>query len=243
MKVLLDIILIVFIILGTLLGMKNGLIKSLVGLIGLVAIVIISYTLRIPIANFLIDKLPFFSFGGELAGLTSISILIYNVLAFVVIFVVLYCVLNIILTVTKFIDTLLKFTVIWIIPSKIGGAIIGFLESWVFLYLALFVLAQFSITNAWIKNSTVSNFVLDHTPIVGTYLNGAKLAAREIYTGIEKYRKDNTKTTEDLNLYILQVEINYGFVTKEKAKELMDIGKIKLENVLFGKGNNIWLSI
>lgn len=231
MKVLIDIFLIGFIALGILIGLKNGLIKSLVGLVGLIAIVIISYTLKTPVVNFLIDKLPFFGLGGSLSGLTSISILFYNVIAFGIVFAILYGIFNIILSITKFIDTLLKFTIIWIIPSKIGGAIIGFLESWVFLYLVLFVLAQFSVTNTWIKDSKVSDLILNNTPIVGTYLNGAKLASQEIYKMIDDYKKDPNKSVDDLNLHILQVEINYKLISKEKAVELMDTGKIQLENV------------
>ena len=234
MSTIVDIILVALIILGTYLGTRKGLIKTAVGFVGLVAITIISYTLKSSLANFLIDLLPFFSFGGALDGLTSINILVYNILSFVVIFVLLYCVLNIILALTGFVDTILKFTVIWIIPSKIGGAILGLLEAWVFVFLAVFVASQFNFTNTYIQDSKVSNFILNHTPVVGTYLGGAALAAEEIYKGIEEYSIDESKTKEDLNLYILQIQINYGLISKDKAQELLDIGKIGLGNVMFG---------
>lgn len=243
MSIVLDIILIAFIILGTYAGTKKGLIKSLVSFIGLVAIVIISYSLRAPLAEFLIDTLPFFNFGGALEGLTAINILIYNALSFVFIFVLLYCVLNIIIALTGFIDTLLKFTVIWIIPSKIGGAIVGFLESWIFLFLVVFVFAQFSFTSGIIRDSHMADIILNNTPVIGNYLGGASKAAQEIYEEIEVYATDETKTTEDLNLKILQIEINYGLVSKEKATELMEIGKIGLKNVMFAKGGLEWLNI
>jgi len=235
MNIVVNIVLIAFIVLGILAGMKKGLIKSAVSLIGLVAVVIISYTLRIKVAAFLIDTMPFFNFGGAFEGLTSLNILIYNVLAFVVIFVLLYCLLNIVITLTGIIDTILKFTVIWIIPSKIGGAIIGLFESWVFLYLVLFVLAQFTFTNGFIKESAVSNFILDNTPIVGNYLGGARKAALDIYGVIEEYNNDETKTKEDLNLEILKIQINYNLITDSKATELMEIGKIGLNNVMISK--------
>lgn len=234
MGIVIDIILLAFIALGTYLGTRKGLIKTAVSFVGLVAIVIISYTLKSYLANFLIDFLPFFNFGGALEGLTSLNILIYNIISFVVIFVLLYCFLNIILSLTGFIDTLLKFTVIWIIPSKIGGAILGLLEAWVFLFLAVFVVSQFSFTNSFIEESKISNFMLNHTPIIGTYLSNATMAIDDIYEGIKEYREDETKTTKDLNLFILQKEIYYGFVSKDKARELMDIGKIDVGNVLFG---------
>ena len=154
-----------------------------------------------------------------------------------------YCILNIIMAITGFIDTLLKFTVIWIIPSKIGGAILGLLESWVYLFLVVFILAQFSVTNAYVQDSKVGNFILNHTPIVGTYLSGASNASQEIYDKIIEFREDESKTTEDLNLYILQVGINYGLISKEKATELIETGKIGLDGVMFGKGNSLWSNI
>lgn len=232
MSIVLDIILIVFIILGTYAGVKRGLIKSLVSFIGLVAIVIISYTLRVPLAEFLIDTLPFFNFNGVIEGLTALNILIYNVLSFVFIFILLYCILNIIIALTGFIDTLLKFTVIWIIPSKIGGAIVGFLESWIFLFLVIFVFAQFRFSTGIIKDSYMSDIILNNTPVIGNYLGGASKAAQEIYEEIESFVKDDENTKEDLNLKILQIEINYGLVSSEKASELMEIGKIGLKNVV-----------
>ena len=78
MSTIVDIILLAFIILGAYAGSRKGLIKTAVGFVGLVTIIIISYTLKSYLANFLIDVMPFFSFGGELEGLTALNILIYN---------------------------------------------------------------------------------------------------------------------------------------------------------------------
>lgn len=230
MKILIDILILVFIGLGVLAGLKKGLIKSAISFIGLIAIVIIAFTFKGTIADFLITKMPFFNIAG---GLTALNILLYNVAAFVVLFIVLYCLLNIIVAVTGFIDTLLKFTVIWVLPSKIGGAIIGALEAWVFIFLALFVCAQFKVTNAYIEESTVGKFMLNHTPIVGTYLSGTSAAANEIYSGIRSYVNDETKTTEELNLYILQIELKYKLISGAKANELIEIDKLKVGDVQF----------
>lgn len=233
MNTIVDIFIVLFIIIGTFLGTKKGLIKSAVGFIGLVAIIILSYTFKTYLANFLIDVMPFFQFSGAIAGLTSLNVLIYNVISFIVIFILMYCILNIVISLTGFIDTLLKFTVIWIIPSKIGGAIIGLLESWVFLYLAVFVLAQFNGTNAWISESKVGDFILNNTPVIGTYLSDAGDAAQDIYDTIELATKENVEA-QTLDLRILQIEIKYGLITKEKAQELIQTGKIPIKGVMFG---------
>ena len=237
-----DIIVVILILLGTYLGWRKGLIKSLVSVIGLVAIFIISFAIKDKIANILIDNLPFFSLPG-LEGLTSINVLLYNVIAFLVIFILLYCLLNIIIAITGFVDTLLKFTVIWIIPSKIGGAIVGFIESWVFVYLALFVISLFSVTAGFVWDGKVSSFILNHTPVINRLTGGAKTAINEITDAIEEFRNDSEKTTEDLNLRILQIEIVNGVISKEKAQELIDTGKVELDNIYFGEGNKLWLDI
>ncbi len=225
MSTIIDILIIVFVALGAWAGWRRGLIKSLVNLIGLIAIVIISYSLRIPLANFLIDKLPFFSYGG----LTALNVLIYNVLSFIFIFIILYCVLNIVIALTGFIDTLLKFTVIWIIPSKIGGAIVGFVEAWVFVFLVLFVLASFNISASWIIDSKASNFVLDHTPLIGGYLGGITFSARDIYKTIDDLQNSET-SQKDLNFQILTILVSYNVLSDTKAQELMATGKIDLPN-------------
>lgn len=244
MGIVVDIIIALFLIVGIISGIKKGLIKTLVGFVGLVAIVILSYTLKTPLANFLIDKLPFFNFYGAIEGLTSLNILLYNVLAFIVVFVVLYCILNIIMTLTGFIDTLLKFTVIWIIPSKIGGAILGFLETWVFIFLVLFVLVQFNVTNDFVSSSKLADIILNHTPIVGNYLGGAVKASEDIYASIEEVvNNKNEKTTKELNVEILNIEIMYKLITKDKANELIQTGKLRIDDVIIGKGISKWSNI
>lgn len=242
MGLAIDIVIIAFLILGTYMGWRKGLIKSAVQFIGLVAIVILSYTLRYPLVEAMIDYLPFFSLAG-FEGLTTMSILVYNVVAFLVIFVLLYCLLSIILALTGFVDTLLKFTVIWILPSKIGGAILGFLEAWVFLFLVVFVAGSFNVTANYILDSKVSNVMINHTPVIGSYLSGVTKGATEIYSSIKTLREDETKTDEELNLYILQLEISNGLITKEKAQELVDTDKVSVGDVLFGLRNGQWLNI
>lgn len=226
MNTLVDVLLVVFLLAGIYAGMRKGLIKSLVSLIGLVAIVIISFSLKTPIANFLIDNVPFFNYAGA-EGLTALNILVFNALAFVVVFVVLYAVLNVILSVTGFIDTLLKFTVIWIIPSKIGGAIIGFLETWVFLFLLCLVLSSFNVTAPWMLESKVSDVILNHTPIIGNILGNVSNAAKDIYGVIEEFKDDENKSKESLNQDILLLEYKYNLITVDKIRDLIDTGKIE----------------
>lgn len=245
MKSIVDILIIVFLLLGTYAGWRKGLIKSLVNFVGLIAVVILSFYLKTYIANFLIDKLPFFNFAG-FDGLSSINILVYNIIAFIFVFVILYCILNIIISITGFIDMLLKFTVIWIIPSKILGAIVGFLESWIYIYLVLIVLSAFNVTSSSILESKTATFMLDKTPVVKNVFKGTYGSIKDLYKVIDEYEKDDdkeNKDNKDLNLRILQIEIANNLITKEKAQKLVDDRKIDLGDVRFGKGDDLWLNI
>ena len=69
---------ILIVLLYMVLGFKRGVIKTGVSLVGTIAILVVSYVLKDVIANFLMDKLPFFNFGGIFEGITSINILMYN---------------------------------------------------------------------------------------------------------------------------------------------------------------------
>lgn len=242
MKTMVDILIIVFLLLGTYAGWKRGLIKSLVNFVGLIAVVILSFYLKTYIANLLIDKLPFFNFAG-FDGISSINILIYNVISFIFVFIILYCILNIIISITGFIDMLLKFTVIWIIPSKILGALVGFLESWVYIYLVIFVLSAFNGTSNYIMESKTATFILDKTPLVNNVFSSAYGSIKDIYEIINDFEHKDNKNTKDLNLSILQIEIANNLITKEKAQELVDKGKIDLGDIKFSKGNSLWLNI
>ena len=133
---------------------------------------------------------------------------------------------------TGFIDTILKFTIIWIIPSKIGGGIVGFLETWIFLFLAVFVLSQFSFSHNWIEGSKVSQIILNNTPIVGNYLGGATKAAKNIYAAIDEFNKSSVKDKTAINVKILEIQVNYGLITADKANELIALNKLGLDNVV-----------
>ena len=236
---ILNLLILVFLILGGIAGFKKGFLKTTVQLVGLIAIVIISYALKGGLAEFFINHLPFFEFGG----LTALNVLMYNLIAFLIIFAVLMAVLNFVLKITGFIDTILNFTVIWIIPSKIGGIIMGVVEAWLYIFLCLFVLIQIGFTSKFVTDSSMSNFMLDNTPVMANFLGGASKAAKSIYAEVRKNTSDEEKDITQLNTTILGLEANYGIITKAKAQELMDTGKIDIDNVMFGKGNNKWSNI
>ena len=60
---ILDIIIIIFILLGALVGFKRGFTRELVEAVGFFAVVILAYLLKNPLSVFFYEHLPFFKLG------------------------------------------------------------------------------------------------------------------------------------------------------------------------------------
>ena len=75
---LVDLIIIIVIALGAIVGFKNGIIKEGTKFIGFFAIVLISFLLKDTLTVALYENLPFFNFFGLIKGLDAINILFYQ---------------------------------------------------------------------------------------------------------------------------------------------------------------------
>ena len=236
-----DAIVILFLLLGAVLGFRKGAIRSLVGLVGTIAVVVIAYYLKNPVAELLYNFVPFFDFSGSWQGLATLNILLYEGIAYVLVFVILYGILSLILKLTGIIEKVLTMTIILGIPSKIIGAILGFLEAVVFSFIILFVLLQFSGSHTWIKESSVAMSILDKTPLIGTMVSDTYDAILEISDLDEKY-----KDTNDLDAYngeILSIMLKYHVITPESARKLIEDDKLNFAGAdaivnTFKEGNN-----
>ena len=69
-----DIFIIVFILIGGLLGLKRGAVKEFISAIGFFVIVVLSFLLKNPLSVIFYENLPFFKFGGIFKGVTALNI-------------------------------------------------------------------------------------------------------------------------------------------------------------------------
>lgn len=221
---ILDSIIILFLLCGAVLGFKKGAIKSLVALVGTIALVVISYYLKNPVADILFDFCPFFKFSGSWAGLVTLNILLYESIAYLLVFIVLSSILSILLKVSGIIEKILKATIILGIPSKIIGAVLGFVEAVVFSFIILFVLIQFNLTHDLVSESSIANSILHKTPLIGTMVNDTYKAIKDINNLQTKYKDGNN--TAAYNSEILSIMLNYEVVTPEVTKKLIDNKKL-----------------
>lgn len=219
---------ILIVLLYMVLGFKRGVIKTGVSLVGTIAILVVSYVLKDVIANFLMDKLPFFNFGGVFEGITSINILMYNMLSFIVVFVILYCVLNILLTLSGLIEKVLKLTVILAIPSKILGALLGLIEGILVAFLFSFVFLHLAPTEKYVMDSKLAIILLERSPFIGRMATSTTLALEDINNIVNSLKEDDDRS--EANFKVLHQLIYWKVISVDEAQKLIDDKKLEFNN-------------
>lgn len=219
---------ILIVLLYMVLGFKRGVIKTGVSLVGTIAILVVSYVLKDVIANFLMDKLPFFNFGGVFEGITSINILMYNMLSFIVVFVILYCVLNILLTLSGLIEKILKLTVILAIPSKILGALLGLIEGILVAFLFSFVFLHLAPTEKYVMDSKLAIILLERSPFIGRMTTSTTLALEDINNIVNSLKEDDDRS--EANFKVLHQLIYWKVISVDEAQKLIDDKKLEFNN-------------
>ncbi len=222
---IIDIIILIFLGFGALLGFKRGFTKQLVSLIGIFAIIILSFLFKNVVSVFLYNNLPFLNFGGIFKDITVINILVYEIIAFFVIFVILSLIFKILLKVTSVFETILKMTIILGIPSKILGAILGVVQNLIYVFVVLYILSLPSVNINIIENSKIGNTIMEKTPILTNICNKTLTVFNEIGQLAKEY--ENTDNVGEFNQKALNIMIDSGVITKENAQKLIDKGKIK----------------
>lgn len=220
-----DIIILIFLAFGALLGFKRGFTRQLVSLVGIFVIIILSYLFKNPISIFLYNNLPFFNFGGIFKDITVLNILVYEVIAFFIVFFVLTIVFRILVKITNVFEKLLNATIILGIPSKILGAVLGVVQNLIYTFIVLYILSLPTFNLDIIKDSKVGNLILDKTPILNKIANKTLSVFNQVIELKEEY--DTTTNVGEYNQKTLNIMIDSGVITEENAKKLIEKGKIK----------------
>lgn len=220
-----DIGIILFIIMFAITGLKQGLIKSTVSLVGIILVFAIAFYLKEPFGNLLCKYLPFFNFSGNLKGLVSINILIYQLLAFIIIISVLLSIYGILTGLSKFIQKLVNATIILKLPSAIGGFVIGLIEGYLFAFIILLLLVLPLKSFDLFSKSSLVNTILYKTPIISSSSSNITTSIEDIYTVAS--RTINKKiSTNEANLEIIDTMIKYDITTAHTVEQLMVLNKL-----------------
>ena len=222
-----DIIIVIALVLGAIGGFKAGVIKKTADFVGIFLVIILSFYLKNYLSVIMYENLPFINFGGFIKGIEAINIMFYEVLAFIIVFSLLMLILKIVLMLTGLIEKILKATVILSIPSKILGIVVGAIEMYVYVFLVLVVITLPIINVPYVRDSKVSSFILNNTPI----LSSVSEEMVDTYNDIYKVVKDkDSKSNEELNDEVIKLLLDKKVITKESLNKLIDRNKIHLND-------------
>lgn len=222
-----DIIIVIALVLGAIGGFKAGVIKKTADFVGIFLVIILSFYLKNYLSVIMYENLPFINFGGFIKGIEAINILFYEVLAFIIVFSLLMLILKIVLMLTGLIEKILKATVILSIPSKILGIVVGAIEMYVYVFLVLVVITLPIINVPYVRDSKISSFILNNTPI----LSSVSEEMVDTYNDIYKVVKDkDSKSNEELNDEVIKLLLDKKVITKESLNKLIDRNKIHLND-------------
>lgn len=226
---IIDAIIILFILLGAVIGFKRGFTKQLVSSLGFFLIVILAFYLKNPISVFLYEHLPFFKFAGVIKGVTVLNIAVYEFIAFFIVVSILTIIFKVLLFATSIFEKMLKFTIILGIPSKILGAIVGVIEHFVWVFIALYILNLPFFNTDLVRNSKLANGILKNTPILSGIISDSVKVVDEFVLLKDKY--ENTDSTNEFNKETLDLFLKYDVVKVESIDYLVEKKKIQIKGI------------
>ena len=224
---IIDVIIILMIAMGAIVGFKNGAIKEGTKFIGLFAIIIISFILKDKLMVLLYENMPFFDFFGVIKGIDAINVLFYQLISFLVIFTVFMFVLKVLLVVTGLVEWLLKMTIFLSIPSKILGIFVGMLEYYVYLFIILYILNMPIFGLTLVSESKVGSYMLDNTPILSDLVDDTVKAYSDVWDVVKN--RDDLSNME-ANTYVLATLLDNKLITIESARKLVKSNYITIED-------------
>lgn len=220
-----DIVILIILAFGAIVGFKEGVIKKLTDFVGMFVIVILSFYLKNNLSVIMYENLPFFNFWGFIKGVDVINILFYELLAFMIVFMALCFVYKVILMVSGLIEKILKATIILSIPSKLLGIVVGVIEAYVYTFIVLVILTLPIFNIPYVRESKMVNFILNETPILSPISEEMIDIYGDVYEILDN---KNNKTNEQLNDEILRLLIDKDVVTRESARKLVDRNKVHI---------------
>ena len=227
MTSIIDTLIIFILIMGAILGFKRGVIQSATMFIGSIIVIIISFYLKNPLSRLLYSICPFFSFSGAYEGLSVLNLVLYEAISYILVYIVLMTILHVIIKVTNIFETILKFTIVLSIPSKIAGAIFGLLEYFIFTYLMIFLLMQWPTTMPYVLESKLATIVVKETPFISAPLEKYYEAIKEVVSIKDKNREDKNEYNKDS----LDILLKYDIVSIDSVKELINNKKLQIKDV------------
>ncbi len=226
---IIDVIIILIILCGAVVGLKRGVLNELVMTVGFLLVFVISYFLKNPVAEFLSLNLPFFNFGSGGGSSVALNIIFYQIISFVIVFCIVMFLFRILLSITGFIEKILKFTIILGIPSKILGFIVGAVEGYILAFLFIFALNQPILNIDVVNQSKLKEPMLTKTPVLTNLISNVKNTVDDVFV----LTKDSfySASSPEFNLKAIDIMLKHKMITVNYVEDLVDYGKINISGI------------
>lgn len=224
-----DVIIILVLLMGAVIGFKRGLTGSLLNFLGFIIVIVVAYLLKNPVSALMYKYLPFFSFGGVIKGVTVLNIALYELIAFLLVASVLMVILKLVIFASTLFEKLLAFTIILGIPSKILGAIIGIVQHYVFTFIILYLLSLPFFNISILNESKYKDKILNSTPILSNLVGDTLDVIYEFGDLKDKY--EVIDDPNQFNLETLDLFLKHKVITVDAVKDLIANDKLKIKDV------------
>ena len=192
---------------------------EVVSFFGIILVLFLAWNLRSILASFLYSTLPFFSFTGEMALAT---IIIYELISFLVLAIVFLILLKLITTFTGLLDSILSISKSLGIIGKVIGLALGFVETYFIVFIALFICYNFFNMNSQIDESQICKYILNETPVLSESVKNETQSLQEI----AKIKDRFVLGSDEYNKEVFETLIKYKVIDINTAQKLVDEQKI-----------------
>lgn len=226
---LVDLIIIVLLVMGVVVGFKRGLIRQLLSLCGTIIAAVLAFLFKTPLAQLLCEYLPFFSFKGVLAGLSVLNLFVYEVIAFLIILAIFVGLLQVLIFLSNILEKIVSMTIIFALPSKLAGAVFGVLENYIVVFIILYIVSLPFFNIDIIRGSELRDPIVTKTPVLNKLAEKSVEVGTEIANLVDKYKIEEDKN--QYNLDTLDVLLKYNITKVETVDRLVEKNKIQLVNI------------
>ena len=223
-----DLIIIIFLLLGFVGGYEKGLIKQAVSTVGSILCVVLAFLLKNNLSIILYKKLPFFTVG-ILKNYSSLNILVYELISFLILLIIFSIILAIIIKISGVVEKLVEGTIILKTPSKILGGLLGMIDCYIAVFIILIIFSlpilQFGFIEE-VNKSTLRNFILKNTLVLSNLSKPLVNTIDEVYelTDIKKLG------TEEFNCRSIKIFKKNNIINDENIEYLIDNNKLEYDS-------------
>lgn len=164
-----DILLIIILLFGFLMGLKRGFILQTFHLLGFITAFIVAAIYYDELSERLALWIPYPELGDSSAWADFLESLplegaFYNAVAFAIIFLAVKIIMQIIASMLDFVADLPVLNSV----NKVLGAVLGFVEIYLLIFILLYILALTPLAQvqSWVNDSAIALFIIEYTPFL-----------------------------------------------------------------------------